>query len=154
MKRTEIAEFDALTLCKETTNTQEFKGEGIIPQTIQSFFEILEQHGLENIHPELRFISIYTNYETDENGPYTYHYGIIQSENTPFLPECNVFHIKKGEYLKFTTEEGPLGIVVPKMWQKIWAMTPQELGGERAYTADFELYNPASTKADICIALK
>lgn len=48
--------------------------------------------------------------------------------------------------------------VVINMWQKIWAMTPQDFGAPRAYSADFEVYDeksqdPNNTVMDIYIAV-
>ncbi len=45
-----------------------------------------------------------------------------------------------------------------KSWQKIWTMTSGDLGGERAYIADFEVYDkrardPQSVLFDIYIGI-
>ena len=44
-------------------------------------------------------------------------------------------------------------------WKKIWSMTPNKLGGERNYVADFEIYDnrtsdPKNTILDIYIGIK
>jgi predicted transcriptional regulator YdeE len=44
-------------------------------------------------------------------------------------------------------------------WQKIWAMSDDELGGARSYTTDFEVYDerardPQNTVLDIYIGIE
>jgi predicted transcriptional regulator YdeE len=49
--------------------------------------------------------------------------------------------------------------VVIDAWQKIWKMTSDDFDGDRAYIADFEVYdqrasNPDNASLDIYIGLK
>ena len=62
-------------------------------------------------------------------------------------------------YRKFTTAQGPLPAVVIDLWQKIWKMQDDELGGSRAFVADFEIWdqratNPAQGVVDIYLGIK
>ena len=45
------------------------------------------------------------------------------------------------------------------LWQKIWSMKPEILGGTRAYQTDFELYDaraqdPKNTVLDIYVGIQ
>lgn len=86
-------------------------------------------------------LCLYTGYESDHNGFYTYFIGeeVESFENIPEGLEKHVIPAQK--YVKFTTEPGAMPDVVKEPWLKIWEMTPAELGGERAYLSDFEIYD-------------
>lgn len=84
---------------------------------------------------------VYTNYESDFMGDYTY---FIGEEVTTFvdLPEeFSKLTIPVQNYAKFTNGPSPMPEVCINLWQQIWQMKPEELGGERAYIADFEIYD-------------
>ena len=48
------------------------------------------------------------------------------------------------QYVKFTNQPGPMPSVCVDMWKNIWKMEPADLGGKRAYIADFEVYDERS----------
>ena len=84
---------------------------------------------------------VYTNYESDFTGAYTY---FIGEEVTAFdgLTEDLEMHIIPAQiYTKFTTEPGPMPYVVIEAWQEIWQMSAKQLGGKRSYRSDFEVYD-------------
>ena len=113
-------------------------------------------------------LSVYTDYEGDEHGDYTYFIG--EEVNSFFIgEEVNSFDdtpsglqeliIPAAKYQKFTTPEGAMPQVVISAWQEIWKMSPDDFGGKRAYRADFELYDqrasdPAYTSLDIYIGIE
>jgi predicted transcriptional regulator YdeE len=104
-------------------------------------------------------LAVYTNYDTDEHGDYTYFIGeeVNAFDNTP--DEFQTLTIPASRYQKFTTLSGKMPTVVMDAWQKIWKMTPDDLGGKRAYQADFEIYderahNPERASADIYIGIE
>ena len=84
---------------------------------------------------------VYTNYESDFTGSYTFFIG-EEVESVDLLSErLQTITIPAQRYAKFTTEPGVMPAVCIGAWQKIWTMTPEELGGARAYKADFEIYD-------------
>lgn len=116
----------------------------IVAATVKKYFE----NGLaETIHarkaPGTTFC-VYTNYESDFNGDYTYFIGeeVTSLDNIPANLETLI--IPKQEYAKFTNQPGPMPAVCIDMWQKIWKMDQASLGGERNYKADFEVYDERS----------
>ena len=61
-------------------------------------------------------------------------------------------------YVKFTSPPGQMPAAVIGMWQKIWKMSAAELGGKRAFVADFEVYDersmdPNNATVDIYIGI-
>lgn len=104
--------------------------------------------------------SVYTAFESDEHGDYTYFIGeAVDSINGQDLERFETIDIVAGEYQKFTTPEGKMPTVVLEAWQKIWQMQSCDFEGQRAYKTDFEIYdkkaeNPESAIVDIYIGIK
>ena len=61
--------------------------------------------------------------------------------------EFSTLTIPVQTYAKFTSDPDQMPKVVIDMWQKIWHMDAAMLGGERAYIADFEIYDERSSDA-------
>lgn len=104
-------------------------------------------------------LSVYTEYDSNEHGDYTYFIGeeVSSFENTP--SELQRLTIPAAKYQKFTTPSGKMPEVVISAWQQIWKMASDDFGGDRAYIADFEAYDqraidPANTSLDIYIGIK
>lgn len=104
-------------------------------------------------------LSVYTEYDSNEHGDYTYFIGeeVSSFENTP--SGLQKLTIPAAKYQKFTTPSGKMPEVVISAWQKIWAMSSDDFGGGRAYVADFEVYDqraidPANASLDIYIGIK
>ena len=87
---------------------------------------------------------VYTDYESDFTGEYTYFIGEEVCSTDDVSDEFSTLIIPAKKYMKFTNGPAPMPAVCIDMWQKIWAMTPEELGGEREYFADFEIYDERS----------
>lgn len=103
--------------------------------------------------------SVYTDYESDMHGDYTYFIGeeVTSIMNSP--ENMDIMIIPAAKYQKFTTPSGHMPNVVLDAWQKIWGMSDAELGGKRSYNADFELYDeraldPENTAVDIYIGIE
>ncbi len=89
-------------------------------------------------------LCIYTNYESDYQGDYTYFIGeeVDSFEGVPTGLET--LKIPAQKYIKFTNGPDSMPDVIRKPWQQIWQMTTAELGGVRSYIADFEVYDERS----------
>lgn len=105
-----------------------------------------------------RVFAVYTNYESDEHGEYTYFLGeeVYSFENIE--QKYATLTIPAQTYVKFTSNPGQMPDVVINMWKNIWKMNTYELGGQRAYVADFEIYdersqNPNNAVCDIYIGI-
>lgn len=103
---------------------------------------------------------VYTDYESDENGEYTYLIGeAVKSLDNQDQSKFKSLVIPPSTYQKFTTESGKIPEIVISSWQKIWQMKEEELGGKRAYLADFEVYDQRASDfnhavMDIYIGIK
>ena len=68
-------------------------------------------------------------------------------------------HVPAGRYAVFISSRGPVTQIVPEIWQRIWSMSPEELGGTRAFQTDYEIYDqraadPANAQIDVYIGLR
>ena len=105
----------------------------------------------------------YTDFESDENGDYTYFIGeqvdSFAGLGNPDLNDCKQLTIPASSYQKFTTQSGKMPAVVIDAWQEIWRMQSSDFGGKRKYIADFEVYDqrasdPNNTIIDIYIGIE
>lgn len=113
----------------------------------------------DRINPDVTY-AVYTDFESDEHGDYTYFIGEeVKSIDTQDLSKFKSLTIPESTYQKFTTESGKMPDVVISAWQNIWQMKKDEFEGKRKYVADFEVYDqrakdPNSTVIDIYIGIE
>ena len=142
-KNTNIIEqpgFLFIGIVARTTNAKEMSGEGVIADQWERVMAggIIEQ--IPN-RADASVIAIYTDYESDAKGEYTFLIG-AKVTSIDSIPEGMVAKdIPAARYAIFTSEKGPVWKVVPEVWQKIWSTPASEMGGERAFLADFEIYD-------------
>ena len=84
---------------------------------------------------------VYTDYTSDYLGEYTYFIGEEVSSTNNQPTDLETLVIPAQTYSKFTTGPDSMPHVIVNAWQKIWQMSPVQLGGKRNYTADFEIYD-------------
>ncbi len=159
---------------KEVIQKPEFKlmGFSVITNNIKEqdpqiakIGQLIGKYFSENISAQIphrnnpgTFISVYTHYQSDEHGDYTFYFGEEVSSFEGMPAGLQSVIIPASQYIQFTTPAGSMPTVVINAWQAIWKMTPQELGGKRRYAADLEIYDtrasdPTNTIADICISI-
>jgi len=103
-------------------------------------------------------VAVYTDYASDKDGEYTYLLGAKVKSNRD-VPEGMVARVPAGRYAVFTSEKGPAAQVVVEAWQRIWAVPKSAPGGNRAYKADFEVYDeraadPQNVQVDVYVGIK
>lgn len=130
-----------------------------IGATMQKFFMEGVQSQIANRIQPGRVFAVYTNYASDEHGEYTYFLGEEVSSFEEHSKELENLTIPAQTYVKFTSNPGPMPDVCINMWQNIWKMNASDLGGQRAYIADFEIYDERSADLghavlDIYIGIK
>lgn len=107
----------------------------------QYFGQQLAQKIKHRVNPGVTY-AVYTEYESDEHGEYTYFLGEeVASLDGQDLTTFKTITIAAGDYQKLTTPAGTIPKVVIDAWQAIWQMTEKDFGGKRAYRADFEVYD-------------
>lgn len=150
--------FTVIGISARTTNAKEMSGEGVIGKQWDRFMK----EGLLSKIPnrvDANILAVYTDYESDASGAYTFLIGArVSSADT--VPQGMVAKkVPAGKYAVFTSERGFVGKVVPETWGRIWATPKSAPGGDRAYRADFELYDqraadPQNAQVDIYIGIK
>jgi predicted transcriptional regulator YdeE len=145
-------------LCIRTNNAAEMSGNGKIGGVWETFL----QPGIVTRIPDrigLDLIAVYTDYETDHTGHYTYLLGMPVSSANGLPKNLTVKQVPAGRYAVFTSNRGPIVEVVQELWQRIWSMSEKELGGKRAFRCDYEIYDqrsadPAKAQIDVYIGLR
>jgi len=148
-----VAGFEA-----RTTNAQERTGNGPISQL---WARLLSQHFVSAIpnRVDSHIVAVYSNYESDKDGPYTYLLG-AKVASAKDLPSGMVSRdIVPGPYAMFTAEGDAPAQMVLNLWKRIRAL---EKSGwlPRAYKTDYEVHYTgvadAAAKAhlDIYIGVK
>ncbi len=102
---------------------------------------------------------LYSDFESDADGAYTLMAGCEVHPGAQPPGTLCVRDVPAARYAVFTSDRGAMPDVVIYTWAAIWEMTPEQLGGERAYTGDFELYDERAVgtrnvQVEIWISLK
>lgn len=103
--------------------------------------------------------AVYTDFESDENGEYTYFIGeAVESLEGQDLSQFKTMKIPTSDYQRFTTDSGQMPEIIIAAWQAIWTMNENDFGGKRRYLADFEIYDeraadPNNAVVDIYIGI-
>jgi predicted transcriptional regulator YdeE len=152
--------FQVVGIEASTNNAKESGPDAIIGKLWQQFLS----QGLLNRIPDKvdqSIIAVYTDYATDANGQYTFVLGArIRPIPNPVLPEGMVVKtVPAGRYAVFTSDRGPVAKIVVEAWKQIWTYYKSPANGERAYRADFELYDqraadPNNAQVDIYVGVK
>jgi predicted transcriptional regulator YdeE len=150
-----IGKFSLIGIEGRTDNTREIEGQGIIGGLWARFME-----GPPRIPNRLdsSTLALYTEYESDEHGSYTFFIGAKVSATTDVPEGMAVREVPEGRYAVFTSEQGPLERIVPAIWQRIW-WEARAAGYARSYRTDFELYDTRAAdrsngQIDVYIGLK
>jgi predicted transcriptional regulator YdeE len=150
--------FFVVGVAARTRNAHEMSGNGKIGDVWQTFLEPSLVARIPNkigVDP----IAIYTEYESDHTGYYTYLLGVPVSSTESLPANLTVKHVPPGRYAVFTSGRGNIVQVVQEVWQRIWSMSPEELGGKRAFQTDFEVYDqrtadPENAQIDVYVGLR
>ena len=135
--------FSVIGIATRTTNAIEMSGRGVIGKQWNQFMK----DGLLGRIPErldTNILALYTDYESDHSGAYTFILGakVSSAENVP--PGMVLKEVPPGKYAVFTSARGPAAKVVPELWQHINSLPKSAPGGDRTYQADFEVYGPSA----------
>lgn len=143
-----------------TSNAGEFNPETAkIGATIQKYITEAVYDKIPNRKTPGKAYCVYTEYESDHTGAYTYFIGEEVDASSEAPEGLSTITIPAQSYAKVTTEPGPMPTVCINAWMDIWKMTSEDFGGERNYSADFEVYDeraldPTHTVLDIYIGIK
>jgi predicted transcriptional regulator YdeE len=155
----EREEFSVIGIQVRTSNAKEVTGGGAIAQQWEKFFK----DGIGDKIPnkvDSTIFAVYAGYASDRNGEYDFVIGMKVSSASAVPAGMVAVKLPGGRYAVVTSAKGPVAQVVPQAWQRVWSLDDnKQLGGVRAYKADFEVYdqrsqNPEDSQVDIYVGLK
>jgi predicted transcriptional regulator YdeE len=112
----------------------------IYPCVMSYFSKNLAEKIANRKNPGTTFC-VYTEYESDHTGDYTYFIGEEVHACSALEEGFVSITIPAQKYAKFTTDPGPMPDVIRNAWFEIWQMSEKALGGKRNFSADFEVYD-------------
>ena len=154
----EQTEFAVVGIAIRTSNANEMSGKDVIPQQWDRFMNERLLGKIPNkVNPNI--LAVYTDYENDANGAYTFLLGARVSSTDSVPPGMVAKKVPAARYAVFISETGFVGKVVPETWSRIWAVPNAEPGGNRTYKADFEVYdqraaNPQNAEVSIYVGIE
>jgi predicted transcriptional regulator YdeE len=150
--------FFVVGLSTRTNNANQAGGKNVIGDIWHSF---LSQNLAAKIPNKIGvdLFAVYTDYESDHTGDYTYLLGMPVSSIEQIPTGLTIKSVPGGIYSVVTSNKGSVMQVVPEVWQRIWSMPPAELGGPRAFRADYEIYDqrasdPDDAQIDVYVGLR
>lgn len=154
-----LPEFTLIGISARTNNKAEIEGNGKIVPSLQRYFGDQLFDKIPARKKSGTTFCVYTHYESDHTGDYTYFVGEEVSAVDQIPEGMERLVIPAQRYVKFTNGPGPMPAIVQEPWFKIWHMNDDELGGTRRYLADFEVYderaaNPLRTVVDIFVGVE
>jgi len=145
MQKTTIkkSEIKLVGISVRTSYKQELdKMKGNIFPCVKRYYHEIHIEKIPNRKKPGTTFCVYTQYDSDYKGAYTYFLGEEVTAFNSSLPEgFQKLTIPKQQYVKFTTGPAPMPDVIVNAWKEIWKMTPEDLGGKRCYDTDFEIYD-------------
>lgn len=124
-------------LAVRTNNQAELSGQGKIADSMQKFYE--EYLGKIINRTDNAVLAIYTDYESDEAGAYTYFLGVSVTKTENIPAGLTIRSIPAARYQVIASKTGVMPEIILDVWRKVWA--DSELKQRRAYSADFEVYD-------------
>jgi predicted transcriptional regulator YdeE len=158
-KVVEQKEFSVIGIQVRTSNAKEMTGGDAIPRQWDKFFK----EGIADKIPnkvDSTIYAVYTGYASDRDGEYDFVIGMKVSRLSSVPPGMVARKVPKGKYAVVASAKGPVSQVVPQAWQQVYRLDDtKQLGGARAYKADFELYdqraqNPQDSQVDLYVGVK
>ena len=156
--RVEIEEMKWIGMATRTNTVNEMDPQkGKILATVHHF--IARQDEIPNRLTPSVVYGVYTDYASDLHGDYTYFIGQAVSSFDDIPDGFTPLTRQSGAYAKLSNGPGEMPAVCIDLWQRIWQMTPEDLGGSRCYRTDFErdderALDPSNTTLDIYVGLE
>jgi predicted transcriptional regulator YdeE len=150
--------FTVVGISARTSNAKEMTEDGVIGKQWGRFM----QEGMLGKIPnkaDSSIVAVYTDYASDHDGEYTFLLGARVTSDAEVPPGMVARKIPAGKFAVFTSEKGPAPKVVPDLWMKINSLPKTAVGGDRAYRADFEIYDeramdPQNLQMDAYVGIK
>ncbi len=157
MVRLHVDSFNVVGISVRTSNAQEMGGTGEIAQLWKRFRDEEVLVRIVN-RADARVVAVYSDYESDRNGMYTYTLGAKVTSTKDVPPGMVVQKIEAGNYAMFTSQGQAVSQIIVGLWKRVWSLEDaHEL--HRAYKTDFDVYyeglakSPTSAHVDIYVGL-
>jgi CubicO group peptidase (beta-lactamase class C family)/predicted transcriptional regulator YdeE len=154
----DAAGFTVVGITARTSNPKEMTADGVIGK---QWGRLIQEGLIEKIpnKADPSIVAVYTDYATDHNGEYTFLLGSRVTSDADVPPGMVSKKIAAGKFAVFTTDKGPADQVLPAAWMKINSLPKTAVGGDRAYRADYEIYDerardPQNLQADIYVGIR
>lgn len=154
-----VDSFTVVGIEARTSNAREASGDAIIGNM---WARLRSENLLSQIQHRVdaHIVAVYSDYESDRNGAYSYTLGAKVSSDHDVPPGMVATKVLSGDYAMFTAQGGAPPQMTVDLWKRIWSLEkpPQRL--YRAYKTDFEVhYNglaaqPPDTHIDIYIGVQ
>ncbi|MBA2650353.1 MAG: effector binding domain-containing protein [Legionella sp.] len=126
-----------------TQNSDEFNDKmAKLPRLWQQFYT-------SELTTNANIFGVYSNYDSDANGPYTVTVGVTSHHAHAQLSSVT---IQAGNYLVFQGT-GPMPTIVVETWKRVWEFFEKNTKYLRNFISDFEAYS-GSDKVEIYIGLE
>jgi predicted transcriptional regulator YdeE len=157
-KIVEEAGFSVIGIAERTTNAKEMSGEGVIGKQWGRFMQENQLAQIPN-RADSSIIAVITDYASDKDGEYTHLIGARVTSTKEVPAGMVVKKVPAGRYAMYTSEKGPVAQVVVATWQRIWAAPKSAPSGNRAYKADYEVYDeraadPENAQVDVHVGIR
>ena len=153
----QIDSFSVIGIEARTSNAQEASGNSAIGKLWGRFAteDLLRRipHRMDD-----RIVAVYSEYESDKDGPYTYTLGAKVSSTRDVPAGMVARKVLSGDYAMFTAQGGAPPQMTVDLWKHIWSLEkPGPL--HRAYKTDFEVHSaleaqPPDTHIDVYIGVQ
>jgi predicted transcriptional regulator YdeE len=141
-----------------TSNADEASGKGRIAGLWSAFVSEGMARAIPNRTARERLVAVYSEYANKADGQYSLLVG-AEVKDLRDVPAGMVGKVvPPARYAKVTSERGAIPAIVIGVWQRIWQMPAEDLGGERAFGVDFEVYDanadPNDTQIEVYLSLR
>ncbi|MGR6858751.1 GyrI-like domain-containing protein [Bacillus halotolerans] len=128
-------------LSQRTSNALEMTEKRQIPLLWNRFWQQDTSVLLPPDKKDQSIIALYSHYEQQENGFYTFSVGAF-TEHSDMLPEpYEDIYLPASAYAVFTSRIGPIEDIVLDTWKEIWSWDKRHL---RTFAGDFEQYDQSA----------
>jgi predicted transcriptional regulator YdeE len=158
--RTNLEEIKLVGITARTNTAAEMTpDQGKIGKTLETYFGQNLPEQISNRKSPGKTYCVYTEYESDETGDYTYFVGEEVTSFEGINPNFDTLSIPAQSYAQFKVGPGEMPQVCIEAWQKIWQMKPEDFGSKRSYISDFEIYDeraedPKNSIFDIYVGIE
>ncbi|MBV9294249.1 MAG: AraC family transcriptional regulator [Acidobacteriaceae bacterium] len=153
-----VEPFTVVGIEARTSNARETTTDAVIPKM---WARLTNENLLGEIpkRVDANVVAVYSDYESDKDGPYSYLLGAKVSSAKDIPSGMISRKVVSGTYAMFTAKGGPPPQMIVDLWKRIWSLEkPGSL--HRAYQTDFEVYtgafanDPANAQVDVYIGLQ